>query len=66
LSTSLLVEIVFSWPGLGPILLESILGRDIYVIVGIVIVSAALAIIGNLFADVLLYWNDPRIRAEWR
>jgi len=25
-----------------------------------------LVIIGNLFADVLLYWNDPRIRAEWQ
>lgn len=66
LSASLLVEIVFSWPGLGPILLESILARDVYVIVGTVILSAALVIIGNLFADVLLYWNDPRIRAEWQ
>ena len=66
LSASLLVEIVFSWPGLGPILLESILARDVYVIVGVFILSAALVIIGNLFADVLLYWNDPRIRAEWQ
>lgn len=64
LSASLLVEIVFSWPGLGPILLESILARDVYVIVGVVILSAALVIIGNLFADMLLYWNDPRIRME--
>lgn len=66
LSASLLVEIVFSWPGLGPVLLESILARDVYVIVAVVILSAALVIIGNVFSDVLLYWNDPRIRTEWR
>jgi len=66
LSASLLVEVVFSWPGLGPLLLESILARDVYVIVGVVLLSAVLVIIGNLFADVLLYWNDPRIRAEWQ
>jgi peptide/nickel transport system permease protein len=66
LSASLLVEIVFSWPGLGPILLESILARDVYVIVGVFIITAALVTIGNLFADMLLYWNDPRIRTEWQ
>lgn len=64
LSASLIVEVVFSWPGLGPILLESILARDVYVIVGVVIFSSALVIVGNLFADMLLYWNDPRIRTE--
>jgi ABC-type dipeptide/oligopeptide/nickel transport system permease component len=64
LSASLIVEVVFSWPGLGPILLESILARDVYVIVGVVVLSAALVIVGNLFADMLLYWNDPRIRTE--
>lgn len=66
LSASLLVEVVFSWPGLGPILIESILARDVYIIVGVVMLSAALVIIGNLFADILLYWNDPRIQAEWQ
>jgi peptide/nickel transport system permease protein len=66
LSASLLAEVIFSWPGLGPVLLESILARDVYVIVGIVMLSAALVIVGNLFADVLLYWNDPRIRTGER
>jgi len=66
LSASLLVEVVLSWPGLGPMLLESILARDVYVVIAIVLLSAALVILGSLFADVLLYWSDPRIRTEGR
>jgi peptide/nickel transport system permease protein len=62
LSGSLLVEIVMSWPGLGPLLLESILARDLYVVIGGVLLSMIFLVCGNLFADVLLYWADPRIR----
>jgi len=47
-------------------LLESILARDVYVVIAIVLLSAALVILGSLFADVLLYWSDPRIRTEGR
>ena len=66
LSASLLVEVVLSWPGLGPMLLESILARDVYVVIATILLSAALVILGSLFADVLLYWSDPRIRTEER
>jgi peptide/nickel transport system permease protein len=62
LSGSLLVEVVMSWPGLGPLLLESILARDLYVVIGGVLFSMIFLVSGNLFADVLLYWADPRIR----
>jgi peptide/nickel transport system permease protein len=62
LSGSLLVEVVMSWPGLGPLLLESILARDLYVVIGGVLLSMVFLVAGNLFADVLLYWTDPRIR----
>lgn len=62
LSGSLLVEVVTSWPGLGPFLLEAILARDLYVVVGGVLLSTLFLVVGNLFADVLLYWADPRIR----
>ena len=62
LSGSLLVEVVMSWPGLGPLLLEAILARDLYVVIGGVLLSMIFLVSGNLFADVLLYWSDPRIR----
>jgi len=64
LSASLLVEVVMSWPGLGPFLLEAILGRDLYVVIGGVLLSTLFLVVGNFVADLLLYWTDPRIRVE--
>lgn len=62
LSGSLLVEVIMSWPGLGPLLLEAILARDLYVVIGGVLLSMIFLVGGNLLADFLLYWADPRIR----
>lgn len=62
LSMSLLMEVVFGWPGLGPLILEAMLARDIYVVMAAVVLSSIFLVAGNLLADVLLYWNDPRIR----
>jgi peptide/nickel transport system permease protein len=62
LSASLLVEIILSWPGLGPLMLEAILARDLYVVVGVVMLSSFFLIGGNFLADVALYATDPRIR----
>src|ERR1700726_226374 len=64
LSASLLVEVILSWPGLGPLLLEATLTKDIFVVVGILMLSAVFLIAGNLLADVLLFASDPRIRVE--
>jgi peptide/nickel transport system permease protein len=64
LSGSLLVEVIMSWPGLGPLLVEAILSRDLYVVIGGVLLSTLFLVIGNLIADLLLYWADPRIRRE--
>jgi len=64
LSCSLLVEVILSWPGLGPLLLEAILARDLYVVIGGVLLSAVFLVSGNFVADLLLYWADPRIRTE--
>jgi peptide/nickel transport system permease protein len=64
LSGSLLVEVVMSWPGLGPLLVEAILARDLYVVIGGVLFSTAFLVTGNFLADLLLYWADPRIRVE--
>jgi len=61
LSSSLLVEVIMSWPGLGPMLLEAIFARDLYIVIGAVMFSALFLIVGNLLADMLLYATDPRI-----
>lgn len=66
LGASLLIEVVMSWPGLGPLLLEAILARDLLVVIGITVFSTMLLAIGNLLTDYLLYAADPRIRVEAR
>jgi len=66
LSGSLLVEVITGWPGLGPLLLESSMSRDLYVVVGIVMASTVFMICGNLLADVMLVAVDPRLRADLR
>lgn len=64
LSASLLVEVILSWPGIGPLLLEAILARDVHIVIAAVLISTVLLILGNLMADGMLYAVDPRIRAE--
>ncbi len=64
LSGSLLIEVIMNWPGLGPLLLEAILARDLYVVIGAVMLSTIFLVAGNLLADGLLYAFDPRIRTE--
>ena len=63
LSMSLLMEVVLGWPGMGALTLEAMLARDVYVVMAAVTLSSVFLVAGNLLADALLYWNDPRIRA---
>ena len=64
LSTSLVIEALMGWPGLGPLLLEAIAARDIYLVIGAVLCSTLLLLVGNLLADALLYLADPRLRGD--
>lgn len=57
-----LVEIVVSWPGITPTLLAAITRQDIYVVLGLVVITTVLLMIGNLISDLLLAVVDPRIR----
>lgn len=57
-----LVEIVISWPGITPRLLEAITRQDIYVVLGFLVISTVLLMVGNLISDLLLAAVDPRIR----
>jgi peptide/nickel transport system permease protein len=62
LSGVLIVEVVFSWPGLGQLTFQAISTRDYPLILGATALSAALVIAGNLLADVLHALVDPRVR----
>jgi peptide/nickel transport system permease protein len=64
LSMSLPIEVVMSWPGLGPLLLEAILARDFDLVLGLVLASAVLLVVANLLADALLLLADPRISED--
>ena len=58
----LIVEVVFSWPGIGKLLYERALATDYSTVLGITMFAALLVVLGNLLADVLYAWMDPRIR----
>lgn len=64
LSGSLLIEVIMSWPGVGPMLLQAILERDPHVVVAAVLFSTLFLVAGSLLADIFLYVSDPRIRVE--
>ncbi|MEX2156484.1 MAG: ABC transporter permease [Gemmatimonadales bacterium] len=61
-SGAVFVEAVFAWPGVGRVLVEAVQGRDYPVVMAATAVSAVLVVAGNLLADVLAAWLDPRIR----
>lgn len=62
LSGSLIVEVVFSWPGLGRLAFQAILTRDYPLILGTTALSATVVVLGNFLADVLHALIDPRVR----
>jgi len=64
LGGSVVTETIFSWPGLGTLLLRAIQGQDLNTMMGIVMVTSTLVIVFNLFADLLYGVLDPRIRYE--
>ena len=63
-SGAILVESVFSWPGLGTLDFESIIARDTPTILGILFFSALVVIVGNLLTDLALRLVDPRVRTN--
>ena len=64
LGGSVIVESIFSIPGMGLLAFESILSRDIPVIMAIASISALLTLVGILLADLMYGLVDPRIRLE--
>ena len=64
LSGAVLTETIFSINGIGRLAVQAITGRDIPLLQGTVLFSAALVILGNFLADSLYHVLDPRIRKE--
>jgi peptide/nickel transport system permease protein len=64
LSGALVTETVFTWPGMGRLFLDSLSYRDYPVVMGILMLSAVLVLIGNMLADILYAVSDPRIRLD--
>ncbi|HEY9238206.1 MAG TPA: ABC transporter permease [Burkholderiaceae bacterium] len=62
LSGAVLVESVFSWPGLGRLAFEAILARDFNLLLGILLLSSILVTLINILVDVLYAWLDPRVQ----
>lgn len=59
---SVVVETVFSWPGVGRLLIQAITQRDFPIIQAVVLLVATSIVFANLLADILYSWLDPRIR----
>jgi len=64
LGGALVTETVFTWPGMGRLFLDSIGYRDYPVVMGLLMFTALLVLIGNLAADMLYAVYDPRIRLD--
>ena len=61
---SFIVEKIFDIPGLGRFFVTGAFNRDLTLVVGCVLVYAALIVVLNLLADVVLVWLNPRLRFE--
>ena len=64
LSGAFIAEFFFNWPGLGKLTLEAVTNQDLYLVMASLMMGAAMLIVGNLLADLLLKAIDPRIKLE--
>jgi peptide/nickel transport system permease protein len=56
------VDIITAWPGLGRLMYEALVSRDLYLVAGCAAVGAAFVAAATLAADLVAAWNDPRLR----
>ncbi len=63
-SGAVLVEAVFAWPGLGQLLVSSLLARDYPALLGMFLLVSLAVVFANLVTDLACGWLDPRIRYE--
>jgi peptide/nickel transport system permease protein len=63
-SGAVFVEVIFAWPGMGRVIVDSIFQRDYPLVMATSFIFAVMVIAGNLLADVLYAVADPRIRYD--
>lgn len=61
---AVVVETVYSWPGLGRLAYEAVMGRDFNVLLGILLLSSLIVVAVNAVIDLLQAWLDPRIEVR--
>jgi len=61
LAGSVVIESVFSWPGIGSLLFDSVSSRNYPVVLGIMVLGSLVVIAANIMVDLLYMWLDPRI-----
>ncbi len=61
LSGTVIVEILFGWPGVGRLLLTAMQNRDIPVVLGVFLMTSVTVVVANLLIDLVSPWVDPRI-----
>jgi peptide/nickel transport system permease protein len=64
ISGSVILEYIFSWPGIGQLFFEAVLSRDYPTVMGLSFMTAVMVLLGTLVADLLCAWADPRITYE--
>jgi peptide/nickel transport system permease protein len=52
------------YPGLGRLILEALLKKDVFVVMASLLLGSVMLILGNLIADIMLAYVDPRIRYD--
>jgi peptide/nickel transport system permease protein len=63
-SGAVFIEAIFAWPGVGRVLVEAVQARDYPVVMAATAVSAVLVVLGNVLAELLVAWADPRVAAS--
>jgi peptide/nickel transport system permease protein len=61
ISGSIILEAIFSWPGIGALFYDSVLARDYPTVMGLSFITSLLVLISTLIADLLYAWADPRV-----
>lgn len=61
---AVVVESIFSWPGIGRLLVVSVTNRDLAVVQCILLIIAVAMVVSNLVVDLLYGWLDPRLRSH--
>jgi peptide/nickel transport system permease protein len=64
LGGSVVVEAVFSWPGIGSLMLDSVQSRNFPVVLGVLVLSSLVVALANVAVDIAYLKLDPRIRAR--